>query len=181
MQPTINMNVSSSTVDGDSILINKYEIGEVNDIVVAKVNWFDSYIIKRLVGTPGDKIEIKDHNTHFSLYVNDALLYSKEKTGENSLFIKTGSIGYYANYIDFLENPEFAGYVESDGTSTYIRLGENDYFLMGDNWGHTLDCITNGPIKKNNIIGRVDLIVDVTNNNPFTHFNFFMKKIFSFD
>lgn len=179
MQPTINMNVTSSNIDGDRILINKYQTGVVNDIVVAQVDWFDSYIIKRLVGTPGDKIEIKDHTTHFSLYVNDLLLYSKDKFGESSSFIKTGSIGYYANYISFLENPEFAKYVETDGTSTYIRLGEHDYFLMGDNWGHTLDCIAKGPIKEKDIIGRVDLIVDVTNTNPFTHFNFFMKKIFN--
>ena len=181
MKPTINMNVKSADIDGDSILINKYQKGTTNDIVVAKVDWptlDGDYVIKRLVGMPGDKIEIKDHETHFSLYVNDEILYSKEKTGENSNFLKTGSIGYYAKYISFLENPNFSRNVEIIGNSTYIRLHENDYFLMGDNWGQTLDCIAEGPIKKSDIVGRVDLIVDVTNHNPFTYFNFFMKNIF---
>lgn len=181
MQPTINMNVTDSNASGDRIFINQYKIGEVNDIVVAKANWYENYIIKRLVGTPGDKIEIKDHNSHFTLYVNDNPLYSKEKTGENSLFSKTGSIGYFETYKSFLANPEFSKYVESDENSTYIRLDEDEYFLMGDNWGHTYDCISEGPISAKEIVGKVELIIDVTNDNPFTPFNFFMKKIFSFD
>ena len=133
MQPTINMNVENSTAEGDRIFINKYQIGEVNDIVVAKVDWFDNYIIKRMVGTPGDKIEIKDETTHYALYVNDNLLYTKEKYGENTPFQKTGSYGYYENYLTFLKNPEFADHVESNGENKYIKLDENEYFLMGDN------------------------------------------------
>ena len=93
--------------------------------------------------------------------------------------MKTGSVGYYDTYIDFLSKPEFSEFVESDGTSTYIRLDENEYFLMGDNWGHTFDCLSNGPISSSEIVGKVDLIIDVNNTNPFTPFNFFMKKIFS--
>ena len=181
MQPTINMNVADASAEGDRIFINKFIVGDVNDIVVAKVEWFDNYIIKRMVGTPGDKIEIKDHDTHYSLYVNNELLYSKEKTGDDTPFLKTGSIGYYQTYLDFLKNPEFQDYVETDGSSTYIQLDANEYFLMGDNWGHTLDCLTNGPIKENEIVGKVELIIDVTDDNPFTPFNFFMKKIFSFN
>lgn len=180
MYPTINQNVATSTEAGDRIFINKYEIGEVNDIVVANPSWWDGgYIIKRLVGTPGDKIEIKDEGIEYSLYVNDSLLYSVEKKGENTTFQKTESVGYFAIYQSFLTNPEYSKYVESDGSSTYIRLGENDYFLMGDNWGHTLDSISEGPIKESEIIGKVDLIIDVENDNPFTPFNFFMKKIFT--
>lgn len=181
MQPTINMNVADSTAPGDRIFINPYQKGEVNDIVVAKVDWFDSYIIKRMVGAPGDKIEIKDESTHFAVYVNDSLLYTKSKYGNNSSLYKTGSYNYYDMYLTFLENPKFSQYVETDGTTKYIKLDENEYFLMGDNWGHTLDCLTNGPIKQENIVGKVELIIDVTNTNPFAPFNFFMKKIFSFN
>ncbi|MBQ9795973.1 MAG: signal peptidase I [Clostridia bacterium] len=181
MQPTINMHVASATEEGDRIFINQHQIGNVNDIVVAKVDWFDSYIIKRMVGKAGDKIEIKDETTHYALYVNDCLLYTKDKYGENTPFQKSGSYGYFESYLNFLTNPEFANYVETDGENTYIKLDENEYFLMGDNWGHTLDCLSKGPIKENNIIGKVELIIDVTNDNPFTPFNFFIKKIFSFN
>lgn len=181
MQPTINLNVTDSTAPGDRIFINEHKKGELNDIVVAKVDWFDSYIIKRLVGCPGDKIEIKDETTHFALYVNDTLLYTKEKYGDNSPSYKTGSYNYYDMYLSFLNDVQFSQYVETDGTSKYIKLEENEYFLIGDNWGHTLDCLKNGPIKQENIVGKVELIIDVTETNPFVPFNFFMKKIFSFN
>lgn len=171
MQPTINMNVSDSNAEGDRIFINKHKIGELNDIVVAKVDWYENYIIKRMVGTPGDKIEIKDNETYYSLCVNDNVLYSKEKNNETA--------GYYQSYLSFLNNQEFAQFVGKEGNLTYIKLEADEYFLLGDNWGHTLDCLTHGPISSNEIVGKVELIIDVTNTNPFTPFNFFMKKIFS--
>lgn len=179
MQPTINVNVSDSTVDGDRIFINRYQLGTRNDIVVAKVDWFENYIIKRMVGLPGDKIEIRDADTHYELLVNDNILYTKEKYGENSQFYKSGSYAYYDVYQTFLTNPDFQDYVETDGTTSFIKLDNDEYFLLGDNWGSTLDCLSKGPINLSNIIGKVDLIIDVTNTNPFVPFAFFMKKIFS--
>ena len=179
MYPTINMNAPDSESPGDKILINRQQMGDVNDIVVAKASWYKNYIIKRLVGKPGDKIEIKDIGENFALYVNDEILYTKEKDGENTPFYKSGSYYYFDLYNQFLTKEEFKDFVESDGTTSYIKLDDDEYFLMGDNWGHTLDCLTNGPISSSEIVGKVDLIIDVNNNNPFVYFNFFMKKIFS--
>lgn len=179
MQPTINQNVANSNIKGDSIYINQYSPFTNNDIVVAKVYWFSDYIIKRIVGTPGDKIEIKDLGDNYGVFVNDTLLYEKEKYGDINSIPKTGSIGYFENYKNFLVHPEFQKWVVHENGNSYIQLGENEYFLMGDNWGHTTDCIENGPVKKNEIIGKVDLIVDINNNNPFTSTWFFLKLLFS--
>ena len=179
MQPTININVSDANAEGDTIYINKYARITNNDIAVAKVSWHEHYIIKRVVGTPGDKVEIRDLETVYGVYVNDSLLYAKEKYGENSAFIKTGSVGYFASYQDLLKNANFQNNVETDGTTSYIVLHENEYFLMGDNWGHTTDSVTKGVVKSSELVGKVDLIVDVTNNRPFTATWFFLKKIFS--
>ena len=181
MQPTINMNVTDPNIEGDKIYINKYTDITNNDIVVAKVSWFDNYIIKRVVGMPGDKVEIKDETTHFAVYVNDTLLYTKEKYGEDRPFDPTGSYGYYKNYLDFLTKPEFQDYVETKNGTSYIKLDEDEYFLMGDNWGHTTDCIAKGPAKKSELVGKVELIVDVENTNPFITTLHFLKKIFSFN
>lgn len=179
MQPTINQNMTSQNAEGDTIYINKYSSFSNNDIVVAEVSWFDNYIIKRVVGVPGDKIEIKDLDSHFALFVNDEILYTKEKYGDNTPFQKTGSYAYYADYLEFLTKAEFQNNVETNGTEKYIRLKDNQYFLMGDNWGHTTDCLTKGPVKQTDIVGKVELIVDVTNDNPFTTTWHFLKKIFS--
>ena len=181
MQPTINSNVLDSNAEGDTIYINQYAPFSNDDVVVAQVNWpgIDGYIIKRLVGKPGDKVQIKDEDTHYGVYVNNSLLYTKEKFGENDLFHRTGTVGYFANYQDFLSNPKFQNYVASENGETFIKLGEDDYFLMGDNWGHTTDSIAKGPLKFADIIGKVDLIVDSTDNNPYKIFWFSLKKIFS--
>lgn len=177
MQPTINMNVENKDIAGDTIYISKRMPIKNNDIIVAKPTWFENYIIKRVIGIPGDKIEIKDEETHYAVYVNDKVLYTKEKYGDVSSFDNTGSIGVYANYRNFLESNEFKDYV--DETKSYIKLDDGEYFLMGDNWGHSLDCMTKGPIKASEIIGKVELIVDTTNDNPFYVTQHFLKKIFS--
>lgn len=178
MQPTINLNVLDPNAKGDKIFVNPYKVGNLNDIIVAKVSWHKDYIIKRIVGTPGDKIEIKDLTTHFALYVNDSLLYTKDKYGENTPFTKTGSYSYYNSYIAFLNNSEFQDYVETENGTSYIKLDDNEYFLMGDNWGHTTDSIEKGPVTKNEIVGTLELIVDVNNKNPFIPTFYFLKKIF---
>ena len=179
MQPTINMNMTDPKAKGDTIYVNQNSSFSNNDIVVAKVSWYKHYIIKRLVGTPGDKIEIKDEGSHYGVYVNNNLLYTKEKYGDQSSFPKTGSFGYYESYLAFLENPEFAQCVKEEGGTKFIQLGKNEYFLMGDNWGQTTDSVEKGPIKTREIIGKVDLIIDVENKNPFVSTWFFLKKLFS--
>ena len=176
MQPTINLHVENDHQKGDTILINKFSNISRNDIVVAKVSWYENYIIKRVVGLPGDKIEIKDETTHFSVYVNDSLLYSKIKYGENG-FYKTGSYSHYQHYLEFLTNADFADSV--DKTNSCIKLKENEYLLVGDTWGQTIDSLTNGPVKQNELVGKVELIVDVNNSNPFVTTWHFLKKIFS--
>ncbi len=179
MQPTLNINMKDSNAKGDTIYINIYSSFTNDDIVVAKVNWYEHYIIKRIVGTPNDKVQIKDEGTHFGVYVNDNLLYTKVKTGSALTYPRTGSVGYYADYLDFLENDEFKSWVKEENGKKYIQLGENDYFLMGDNWGQTTDSISHGPVKTTEIIGKVDLILDVKEDKPYMATWFFIKKLFS--
>lgn len=184
MRPTINTNVDDNKPkqNGDTIYVNMGAPFTNNDIVIAEVDWpmlESSCIIKRVVGTPGDRIEIRDETTHFAVYVNNKVLYTKEKYGNNYSFPKTGSYAYYENYLAFLNNPMFEDSVVEENGTKYIQLKENEYFLMGDNWGYTTDSIEKGPIKANDILGKVELIVDIENDNPFVPILFFMKKLFS--
>lgn len=184
MQPTLNLNMQDPNADGDIIYINQYAEVNRNDIVVAKVDWHTDLIIKRVVGVPGDKIQIKDETSHYGLYVNDNLVYTKEKNGKNDPFNKTGTNGYYGYYLKLLdgstdEGKDISHLIKEDENGKYIQLGEDDYFLMGDNWGHTTDSIFKGPEKKSSFIGKVDLVVDATNDNPFIQTWFFLKKLFS--
>lgn len=180
MLPTINLNIDDPETDGDTIYINPYDDIHVNDIAVAKVGWYKNHIIKRVVGTPGDIIEIRDLETEYGVYTNDQLIYTKEKTNISTLGNYGGSNQYYLNYLAFLENTDNANNIGStQNGDPCIKLNDGEYFLMGDNWGETLDSVLKGPVKEDEIAGKVDLIVDVTNTDKFIAIKYFFKKIFA--
>ncbi len=157
MYPTLNANVPSNQIDGDVVYINKFSSYTNSDIVVADVSWWDNgYIIKRLVGCPNDIVQIKDEGTQYVLYVNNEMLYTKEKNSDTD---------YYFNsiYMTFFEKFP-ANSIENDQGECCIILNDNEYLLMGDNWGNSTDCLTGGPISNNNIIGRVDIIIHYGEN-----------------
>lgn len=59
-----------------------------------------------------------------------------------------------------------------------IILNENEYLLMGDNWGNSTDCLTGGPTEENDIIGRVDIIIHYGENQFRTLVNKMWNLIF---
>ncbi len=178
MLPTINSSLNSPNQKGDTIYINKYATANLNDIVVADVDWHNDYIIKRIVAAPGDRLRIEDHTTYYGLYVNDKLLYTREQKGLNTEDVKTETIGYYNKYLAFLSNPKFEKYVQYINFKPYIVMPEGEYFIMGDNWGHTADSLEHGPISTKNIVGKVDLIEESSKVNFLTPTLFMLQLIF---
>lgn len=176
MQPTLNLNIESSNIDGDLIYINKFKNFSNDDIVVANVAWFSDPIIKRLIGKPGDIIEIKDQAEHFELIVNNNLLYSREKTNISSHGKAGGTIEYYQIYLNFINNHPNNVYEKEDGTKC-IKLNANEYFLMGDNWAESTDCMVHGPVKEKDIIGKVDLVIPKGENKFLTLTKFIFTEI----
>ena len=55
--------------DGDLMILNKlsYKLGSINRFDIVVIDKEDTYIIKRVIGLPGEKIEYKDNK----LYIND--------------------------------------------------------------------------------------------------------------
>lgn len=182
MLPTLNSNVENSNTSGDTVYVNPYADVYLNDIVVAAPDWHGlsgNLIIKRLVGMPGDKIQIKDLGETYGLFVNDCLLYTRNKDSQGSLM--SGTFLYYQKYLSFFKNPEFKRITKytTDG-EFYILLGDDDYFLMGDNWGYTLDSLSEGPVSRKEIEGKVNLIVDYQNKDRFVVVKHVLTQIFSF-
>jgi len=164
MIPTFNLTVEKSNQSGDIIYINRFKDFNVGDVVVAEYN--DKYIIKRLVGCPGDIIQIKDDGDTYGLYVNNKLLYSKEKTNGDTDKIGSSN-SYYMQYLNYINN--------NAKELNYIELGEDEYFLMGDNWGKTSDSLTsNGPFSKSDIVGKVEIVVPFGENED----SYILKTMF---
>lgn len=117
MNPTLN--------DKDIMILNEISYGFSDivrfDIVVVKEE--NEYLIKRIIGLPGEKIEYKDNK----LYIDGK--YVKE---------------------DFkhMETMDFS-----------TTLGEDEYFIMGDNRTNSTDSRIFGPISRDKIIGKTSLTI----------------------
>ena len=83
------------------------------------------YFIKRVIGRPGEKVKIQDNG----VYVNGT------KLNETYLPPSIETVLPLRGYGD-------------------ITLGPDEYFLLGDNRGESLDSRIFGPVKQELIIGR---------------------------
>ena len=123
---------------GDFVFINKLStsIGapDYGDVVICKLDEGSGYenIIKRVIGLPGDEIDIVENEDVYDLYVNGE--YIEE---------------------DFLGEP-----MMTDGNIEYpFEVPENSYFVMGDNRNESLDSRREsvGAIHKDDLMGKVVL------------------------
>jgi len=167
MYPTLNKNAPDFETESDWAYLNNFAEYKNNDIVIAKVTWHHTAIIKRLIASPGDTVEIRDENTHYSLYVNNSLIYTKNKTDFCEAHLEynksDGTNGYFSRYTSMLErNPNQV--IETSAGTKAFKLNENEYFLMGDHWEESTDCSSMGPVKKDEILGKVDFVIPVNEN-----------------
>lgn len=122
MEPTLS--------DGDNLIVDKisyrFRDPERYDIIVFPYRHAENtYYIKRIIGMPGEEVQIIDGE----VYIDGELL--GEQYG--------------------LEVMEHAGIAEEP-----ILLGEDEYFVLGDNRNHSADSreASVGVLKREELIGR---------------------------
>jgi len=116
--------------------------------------------IKRLIGLPGDTIQIIDKN----LYLNDVQM--KRKETENSTNINCGAEVINANFFEetLPSKKKYIAAYRNDGTMSNTDkfiVPENHYFFMGDNRDCSKDSrfLTSvGYVNFNNLVGKAQLI-----------------------
>lgn len=128
IQQVVGPSMNPLLNEGDIIIVNKllYRIGNINrnDIVVISQN--EKYMIKRIVGLPGEVVEYKDN-----CVIVDGITYKEP-------FLDDGVI-----------TEDFS--IKDLG---YDVIPEDMYLVLGDNRTNSLDSRNYGLIKRENIIGK---------------------------
>jgi len=98
-----------------------------NDIVALKDPRDNTLEVKRIIAMPGQSVYLKDGR----VYVNGKLLH------EPYLLAKTPTYAYEKN------------------ASEFICIGDDKFFVMGDNRNNSTDSRTFGTVPRQNIIGKM--------------------------
>ncbi len=118
--------------DGDSLWVDKlsyrFKDPERFDIVVFPYRDSGEYFIKRVIGLPGEKVRIDEEG---KIYINDEVLNED-----------------YGYEVIMPENIRRA--------SENIVIGDDEYFVMGDNRNNSMDSrfIEVGNIKREELVGK---------------------------
>lgn len=117
--------------NGDNLIVDKisYRFRDPKryDIIVFPYKYEeDTYYIKRIIGMPGETIQIQDGYVYINGEKLTSDIYGKER----------------------INNPQTA--------AEPITLGEDEYFVMGDNRNHSMDSRDPGVgvLKRSDLIGR---------------------------
>lgn len=113
----------------------KYEYG---DVVFLESAGAGELIVKRVIGVPGDTVELDGDG---NVIVNNVILYEQ--------FVYSSTYPYIG------------------GTEYPLTLGENEYFVLGDNREVSLDSRDNrvGVIKKADIKGKTLFLIRTEKNS----------------
>lgn len=132
----VGPSMEPSLWNGDRIIVNKvaYHVGAVErgDVIVFERRGSNREdLVKRVVGEPGDTVEIRDCVT----YIN----------GE----------AYREPYVKTGVTPGWCG--DTDMPKFYVP--EESYFVMGDNRGVSMDSRAFGAVTDDQIRGKVTIVL----------------------
>ncbi len=129
----------------DHLVMEKFSKIERFDLIVFQLKDGSTYI-KRVVGLPGEKIS----------YKKDKLYINGKQVAENFL---TQAIANQKKGLQYTSDFDLQDFQNGD------KLGNNEYFVMGDNRKVSKDSRSFGPITEKEILGKARMIY-----YPISHF-----------
>jgi signal peptidase I len=132
VQQVVGSSMSPNFENKDILILNKihYRFFDIKRFDVVSLEYDDTkYLIKRVIGMPGDKVEYKDN----ILYVNDEVV--EEKFLDDNIVTDDFSITDLG----------------------YEVIPKGKYLVLGDNRGDSLDSRDIGLIDEKTILGKINL------------------------
>ena len=129
---------------GDTMILNKIGIrfNEIKRFQIVVIKTDKSYLIKRVIGLPGEtiKYEVKENNGNniARLFINGKKV--EEKFISDDVKLETCKEEYNI-------------------CNKSYRIPKDNYFVMGDNRGNSIDSRIIGTIKRKDITGTTKLII----------------------
>jgi len=124
LQQIVGNSMEPTLKNGDVIVINKLSDNYKRGDIVSLYHDDTKYIIKRIIGLPGESVEIKDSK----IYINGKVIK------------------------DYIENTNMINF--SLSKLGYDKIPEDMYFVMGDNRNYSFDSRMIGLIPKEDIVGK---------------------------
>lgn len=131
IQQVVGPSMSSTLESQDIVLLSRshYRLFDMKRFDVIAFEYADTkYLIKRVIGLPGDKVEYKNN----TLYVNDEVVEEDFLNGHQTENFSLVSMGYET-------------------------IPEGKYLVLGDNRENSLDSRSFGLIDEEDILGKVSL------------------------
>ena len=131
IQQVVGPSMSSTLESQDIVLLSRshYRLFDMKRFDVIAFEYADTkYLIKRVIGLPGDKVEYKNN----TLYVNDEVIEEEFLDGHQTEDFSLVSMGYET-------------------------IPEGKYLVLGDNRENSLDSRSFGLIDEEDILGKVSL------------------------
>lgn len=121
--------------DGDVVLfVRVLNEYRMGDVVLIETGNVREDYFKRIIGLPGQTVDIDDSSGE--------VLIDGEPLAEPYIYVRT---------------------VKTGGLQYPVTLGEDEYFVLGDNRTNSKDSRVFGPIKESEIDGKVFFVVRASN------------------
>ena len=141
MMPLINTDYRKYPSKEDIAYYREVDSYNYGDLVIASVVDDDKEIIKRVIGLPGDYIEIK-------------------KSYDGCYYVYRNGYRIDEDYILDIRGMQASNDMFDRFCGGHITVGAGQLFIMGDNRGDSKDSTYYGCFDYEDIFGRVDYLVD---------------------
>jgi len=173
MKPTI--------IEGDRIFVNKlaYDLRlplthfslwrraepQRGDIIIFDSRELDLRLVKRVIGLPGDVVEVRQDIVHVNGEALDyALPEPASQTGQGGIAGPGGRNGYVRDMVERFSSEDTGHLVRlarggSLSSFSAVTVPADSYFVLGDNRDNSADSRVIGFVPRAEIVGRSSAVV----------------------